>query len=162
MKEINGTVIIAGDDVTTDMICPEKYRNGKKTDITRHVFADHPQLSPKSVNGATVIVAGERFGLGPDPENTARALLTAGVKCVIARSFPREFFRPALNVGLPLLTADLSKRVSAGDEVTVNLKKGVIVNGGDELSVGKYPERVLRIIQHGGLYNALRKELGKD
>jgi 3-isopropylmalate/(R)-2-methylmalate dehydratase small subunit len=162
MKDINGTAVLTGDNVTTDMICPAQYRNGKKADLTKHVFKNHPGLSPKDLNGDTVLVAGDRFGAGSDPEAAARVLLACGVRCVIARSFPRDFFRPALNAGLPLITADLSKRIHAGDAVSVNLKKGIVSNGSEELSVGRYPERVLRIIQHGGLYRAVRKELGKD
>ncbi len=162
MKEITGKAIITGDNITTDQICPARYRNGKKAEMVKNLFKDHANLPTGKLNGASVLVAGDGFGEGEDPEGAARALLAGGVSCVVARSFPREFFRPAINEGLALIVADLSGRTKSGEELTINLKKGTVTNGSYEMPVGKYAERVVRIIEHGGLVNALRKELGKE
>lgn len=162
MKDITGTVVVAGDDITTEMICPAKHRAGKRTEIAKHLLKDLPEFSGKKLPDSSIIVAGNRFGLGDDAENTARALLAGGVRCIIARSFPREFFRPAINAGLPLITADLSGHFDGGEQICVNLRRGVIIVDGGEIEVGKYGERVARIVESGGLINSVRKELGKD
>lgn len=161
MKEITGTVVTAGDNITTDHICPAKYRRGKQADLAKDLFKDHPELSAKKLPAEMIIVAGSEFGDGADPELAAAALLAGGVRCVIARSFPRRFFRPAINAGLALVTADLRERFADGDQICVNLRRGVILCGGEEIRIGKYDERVARIVENGGLLNAVRRELGK-
>lgn len=162
MKEITGIVIVTGDHTTTDMICPAKFRSGKRSEIVKNLFKDCPSLSSKKLPDASILVAGDDFGAGEEPDLAAKALLAGGVRCVIARSFPREFFRPAINAGLALITADLLGHFSGGEQICVSLRKGTITTNAGEIPVGRYAERVARIIDHGGLINAVRKELGKD
>ena len=144
------------------MICPAKHRAGKRTEIAKHLLKDLPEFSGKKLPDGTIIVAGDRFGLGDDADSTARALLAGGVRCVIARSFPRDFFRPAINAGLPLIIADLSGHFDGGEQICINLRRGVVIIDGNEIEVGKYAERVARIVECGGLINSVRKELGKE
>ena len=81
---------------------------------------------------------------------------------MIARSFGRRFYREAINTGLALFTADLIGKVSDGDEVSFDLRKGTVVAGGEVVQAERYPERLARVIEHGGLVIAVKKELGKE
>ncbi|HOD65857.1 MAG TPA: 3-isopropylmalate dehydratase [candidate division Zixibacteria bacterium] len=162
MREITGTVVVAGDNITTDHICPAPCRGGKRADIVKSIFRECPALADKKLPAEAILIAGDSFGGGPEPALAASALLAAGVRCVIARSFPREFFRPAVNAGLALVTADLRGQLSEGDRISVNLRKGTVLRGEQEFPFGKYAERVARIVEQGGLVSAVRKELGKE
>ena len=55
-------------------------------------------------------MAGENFGCGSSREHAPLAIKGAGIKCVIAKSFARIFFRNSINIGLPMLEcADAEK-----------------------------------------------------
>lgn len=120
---IKGRVWIFGDDVDTDVIIPGKYL--RTTDM--QVFADHamegidPDFSTKVQKG-DIIVAGNNFGCGSSREQAPLALKHAGVACVVAKTFARIFFRNAINVGLPLMEADVT--CNEGDMIEVDLANG--------------------------------------
>jgi methanogen homoaconitase small subunit len=117
---IKGKAWIYGSDIDTDVIIPGKYLRTKDM----QVFADHamegidPEFS-KKVQKGDIIVAADNFGCGSSREQAALALKYAGVGCVVARSFGRIFFRNAINVGLPLMEADVE--CNEGDEVEIDL-----------------------------------------
>lgn len=46
-----------------------------------------------------IMVAGKNFGCGSSREHAPLALKTAGVSCVIAKSFARIFYRNSINIG---------------------------------------------------------------
>ena len=93
------------------------------------VFAAHamegidPEFA-KKVKQGDIIVAGTNFGCGSSREQAPLALKYAGVSCVIAKSFARIFFRNAINVGLPLMEADVECQDVC--EVRVDLLKGEV------------------------------------
>ena len=117
---IRGKAWIFGDDVDTDVIIPGKYLRTKDTKL----WADHvmegldPQFASRVQKG-DVIVAGRNFGSGSSREQAPRALKEAGVAAVVAKSFARIFYRNAINVGLPLVEADVA--CQEGDLVEVDL-----------------------------------------
>jgi len=80
----------------------------------------HPSKSPGGVpfrpGEYDIIVAGENFGCGSSREVAPVALIHAGVKVIIARSFARIFYRNAVNCGL-LLSGNpaLGEGASTGD-----------------------------------------------
>ena len=82
------------------------------------------------------------------------ALKAKGIRCVIAKSFARIFFRNAFNVGLPLVESpEAAETIEQGHRIAVDLKKGEI----RDLSTGRVyrfesiPEHMMRILEHGGL-----------
>jgi 3-isopropylmalate dehydratase small subunit len=105
-RAIRGPVFVVGDDVNTDEIIPARYC--ATTDVEslgRYALEDlHPTKSPGGVpfrpGDYTVILAGENFGCGSSREVAPVALIHAGVRVVIARSFARIFYRNAVNCGL--------------------------------------------------------------
>ena len=104
------------------------------------------------------IVAGKNFGLGSSREHAALIIKMAGVSAIVAKSAARIFFRNAINVGLPVLVCD-SDKIEDGDELEVDLKGGKVknVSTGVELTSGKFPEVMLKIIDEGGLIPYIKK-----
>lgn len=154
---IKGRAWIFGDDVDTDVIIPGKYL--RTTDM--QVFADHamegidPGFSRK-ISPGDIIVAGNNFGCGSSREQAPLALKHAGVGCVVARSFGRIFFRNSINVGLPLMEADVTCK--EGDEVEVNLLEGTVRVNDSVYSGHKLPDFLLEILTDGGLVEHRKKQ----
>jgi len=118
-----------GHNVDTDQIIPAEYlTTGDAKKLATHAFAKvRPEFS-KEVKEGDIIVAGENFGCGSSREHAPRALLGAGISCVIARSFARIFFRNSINIGLHLIEADVFDRIEEGDEIELSFEDGVIRN----------------------------------
>ncbi|HET8688987.1 MAG TPA: homoaconitase small subunit [Methanosarcina sp.] len=158
---IKGRAWKFGDDIDTDVIIPGKYLRTKDM----QVFADHamegidPEFA-KKVKPGDIIVAGSNFGCGSSREQAPLALKYAGIACVVAKSFARIFFRNAINVGLPLMEADIECK--EGDEIRVDLLKGeVTVPGTGTFNGNKLPDFLLQILADGGLV-AHRKKIQSE
>ena len=72
------------------------------------------------VQKGDVIVAGRNFGSGSSREQAPRALKEAGVAAVVAQSFARIFYRNAINVGLPLIEANVRCKKATWWKWTLN------------------------------------------
>jgi methanogen homoaconitase small subunit len=157
---IEGRAWVFGKNIDTDVIIPGKYL--RTTDM--QVFADHamegidPEFSSKVQKG-DVIVAGNNFGCGSSREQAPLALKHAGVACVVAKSFARIFFRNAINVGLPVMEADVE--CSEGDIVKIDLKNGSVEVNNKTFKGNKLPDFLLEILTDGGLV-AHRRKLQKQ
>jgi methanogen homoaconitase small subunit len=154
---IVGRVWKFGNDIDTDVIIPGKYLRTKDM----QVFAAHamegidPEFA-KKVSLGDIIVAGTNFGCGSSREQAPLALKHAGVACIVAKSFARIFFRNAINIGLPLLEADVD--CEEGDEVEIDLLKGEIrVIGNGTFKGNRLPDFLLEILTAGGLVAHRRK-----
>ncbi len=150
---IRGRVWKLGDDVTTDHIIPGrlKYKVRTLEDMKGYVFYDVIPDFSKEVRYGDIIVAGKNFGYGSSREHAARLLKLVGVGAVVAKSFARIFFRNAVNVGLPVIEARIE--AEQGDELEINLEKGLIKNltRGEEYRFPPYPEIIMEIIEAGGI-----------
>lgn len=156
---IKGRAWIFGDDVDTDVIIPGKYLRTKDT----RLWAEHAMegLDPNfaaQVQKGDVIVAGKNFGSGSSREQAAHALKGAGVAVVVARSFARIFYRNAINVGLPLIEADVE--CSQGEAVAVDLARGTVQVGDRTFQGTCLPDFLMEILSDGGLVKHRRKQKG--
>jgi 3-isopropylmalate/(R)-2-methylmalate dehydratase small subunit len=147
--------------VDTDQILPAEYlTTGDAKKLAAHAFSKvRPEFS-KEVREGDVIVAAENFGCGSSREHAPRALLGAGVRCVIAKSFARIFFRNSINIGLPLIEADVFDRIEEGDEIEVRFDDGIIKNltKNEEYQFHPLPEFMQRLLESGGLINYIKKQ----
>jgi methanogen homoaconitase small subunit len=150
-NSIIGRVWKFGDRIDTDLIIPGKYLRTREM----HIFAAHamegidPEFA-KKVKPGDIIVAGTNFGYGSSREQAPLALKHAGVACIIAKSFARIFFRNAINIGLPLLEADVD--CQEGDIIRVDLLKGEVVVPEKGIFKGnKLPDFLLEVLTDGGL-----------
>jgi methanogen homoaconitase small subunit len=157
LSMIKGKAWIFGDDVDTDVIIPGKYLRTKDMSLwAEHVMEGlDPQFASR-VRKGDVIVAGRNFGSGSSREQAPRALKEAGVAAVVARSFARIFYRNAINVGLPLVEAEVEAK--AGDDVEVDLLSGTVRVEGRVFRGTRLPDFLLEILQDGGLVAHRRKQ----
>jgi len=148
--KLKGKVWKYGDNVDTDVIIPGKYL---RTPNFR-TFGEHAMegIDPsfKPVAG-DIIVAGKNFGCGSSREQAPLALKYAGVSCVVAKSFARIFFRNAINVGLPIVEANIADAVRKGDVIEVDLEAGKVIAGGQEYDSTRLPGFLQEILNAGGL-----------
>ena len=162
---IKGRAWKYGDDVNTDVIFPGRYTYARMEpeEMAKHALEDLDPNFAKEVRPGDVIVAGKNFGCGSSREQAATCLVAAGVGAVVAKSFARIFFRNAINNGLPVL--EIPEAVAAiqpGDEVEIDLERGVLIHKGVEYRFPPLPETVLEILQDGGLIPHLKKALAKE
>jgi methanogen homoaconitase small subunit len=157
---IKGQAWIFGDDVDTDVIIPGKYLRTKDlTLLASHVMEGlNPNFSSQVKKG-DLIVAGRNFGCGSSREQAPLALKEAGISAVVAKSFARIFYRNAINIGLPLIEADVS--CSQGDVIEVDLALGIVRYGDFVVQGTRLPDFLLEILQDGGLVAHRRKEKQK-
>lgn len=162
---MKGKVWKFGDDIDTDIIIPGRYLILRGEDeLAEHAMEGLDPEFPKKVNKGDVIVAGKNFGCGSSREHAPVALKGAGISVVVAESFARIFYRNAINVGLPLLEAkDISKKVSEGDEVDIDMDKGILkdLNTSEEFEVKGLPEFMLEILNRGGLIPYLKENISQ-
>ncbi|NQE45689.1 Isopropylmalate/citramalate isomerase small subunit [ANME-1 cluster archaeon GoMg2] len=150
-----------GDNVDTDQIIPAEYlTTGDAKQLAAHAFAKvRPEFS-EEVKEGDVIVAADNFGCGSSREHAPRALIGAGICCVVAKSFARIFFRNSINIGLPLVEADVFGRIEEVDEIEVNFDKGVIINltKKEEYKFEPLPEFMQKLLDSGGLIPYIKKQ----
>jgi len=156
-------VLTVGNDVNTDLIIPGKYLTILDSDeLAKHAMEGlDPEFAAKAKEGV-IIAAGRNFGCGSSREQAPIALKYAGVKCILAESFARIFYRNAINIGLPVLeSADVLSRVTSGDQLLIDLADGKIVNlsKNESFQALKLPDFVLEIIEDGGLIEHLKKRM---
>ena len=90
-------------------------------DFIAYLTKDIAQRFLKKVKPGDIIVARTNFGFGFSREQDPLSLKYPGVACVIAKSFARNFFRYAINVGLSILEADVE--CEEGDEIKLICSK---------------------------------------
>ena len=159
MSEIRGKVWNFGDNIDTDVIIPGRYlRTFNPKDLALHVLEGERADFTKNVQQGDVILAGENFGCGSSREQAPVAIKAAGVEAIIAKSFARIFYRNAINIGLPVVVADIE--ADDGDIVSVDLEKGIIVNEtkNTEVEFQAFKEFMINILSDGGLVKHYLKE----
>ena len=161
-----GTVFKYGDNVDTDVIIPARYLNiADPAELATHAMEDIDADFVKNMKPGDIIVATKNFGCGSSREHAPRVIKDNGVACVIASSFARIFYRNAINIGLPILEcAEAAEAIEAGDEVAVDFSTGVIedLTTGATFQAPPFPEFIQNIIDHDGLFNALKARAQTD
>ncbi|MEM4389052.1 MAG: 3-isopropylmalate dehydratase small subunit [Candidatus Micrarchaeia archaeon] len=156
--KIEGRTYHCRDNIDTDVIIPAKYL--AETDpaaLAAHAMEGlDPDFNKKPHD---IIVAGKNFGSGSSREHAPIALKAAGVKCIVAKSFARIFYRNAINIGLPVVICKDAGKI--GDRATIHLDTGEIILPGEILHFPPYSEVVREILFDGGLIPHLKKKLGK-
>ena len=161
----SGTAVKFGNNVDTDVILPGKYLIlTNPMDLAKHALEGLDPAFPEKAKKGVIVVGGKNFGCGSSREQAPLALKYSGVKCVVAESFARIFFRNSINIGLPVVEcAGVSAAVETGDEISVDLDKGEVrnVSKGKTLKGTKLPAFILEILADGGLIENLQKKMRK-
>ena len=139
------------DNVDTDVIIPARYLNSfDAKELASHAMVDIDPTFASTVEKGDIIVAGQNFGCGSSREHAPLCLKTAGVKCVIAKSFARIFYRNSINIGFPIMECEeAADKIEKGDEV------GVITNKtkNETYQSQPFPEFLQKMIDADGLVN---------
>ncbi|MCD8198758.1 MAG: 3-isopropylmalate dehydratase small subunit [Phascolarctobacterium sp.] len=152
------------DHVDTDVIIPARYLNiADFNELAEHAMEDSKENLEinfaANVQPGDYIVAGKNFGCGSSREHAPIVIKVKGIKCIIADSFARIFYRNAINIGLPVLEigSDVEK-IEAGDEIDVDMAKGEIkiLNKGIIINTKPLPEFIQKISDCGGLINYIK------
>lgn len=150
-----GNVFKYRDNVDTDVILPARYLAlYREEDLAAHCMEDLDDHFVAQVQPGDFIVAGENFGCGSSREHAPIAIKASGVRCVIAASFARIFYRNSINIGLPILESrEAAAEIQVGDQLDVDLASGMIrnVTQGRQYQAGGFPAFLQDMIDAGGL-----------
>jgi len=134
-ETFTGKVWVLGDDIDTDIIIPTEY---------------------------LALKTGKNFGCGSSREQAPEIIKALGIRCVIARSFARIFFRNSINNGLLLIeNPDLRDVVTEGEKIEVTVGEKVVCDG-KEYPIASLPQNLMDIINAGGLVKAMRQLNGLE
>jgi 3-isopropylmalate/(R)-2-methylmalate dehydratase small subunit len=149
-----------GDGISTDHIIPGRYAHLRSNlpELAKHVLEDADVNFASKVKEGDFVVGGNNFGLGSSREHAPLVIKMAGVSAILAKSVARIFFRNAINLGLPVLICDTDK-INDGDELEVDLAAGKVkdLTSGVELTFGKIPDVMLKILDEGGVIPYIQK-----
>lgn len=154
MSILKGQAFCLGDEVNTDINCSSKYAPGKNNEAISKVAFD--ALSPGFAarlqsSGGGIIVAGENFGINSSREQAVAILHLMKVRCILAPSFGRQFFRNAINNGLAILECD-THSIKDSDHLEIDLSKGLVkIHQTATIQGTTLPKEILQIISMGGL-----------
>ncbi len=151
-------------NINTDLIIPARYLNNSDPQhLGSHCMEDLDRdfKQKKEDLNATIIVADSNFGSGSSREQAPIALKTAGIKCIIAPSYARIFYRNAINIGLPIIEFQDISMINTGDELEIDFNEGNLKNitNASEFKINKMPQFLQEIISIGGLVNYAKKRI---
>jgi 3-isopropylmalate/(R)-2-methylmalate dehydratase small subunit len=156
MNPVRGKAWTFGDDISTDLIFPNKYKQAAQTDpqkMAEFAMVGADPDFPKKISIGDLIAARKNFGCGSSREQAPTAIKYAGISAVIAKSYGRIFYRNAINIGLPPLICADADKIGAEDVIAVNFAEGTIYNETrkETYTFTPFPEFLNRILQAGGL-----------
>lgn len=162
-EKFSGKVWVLGDDIDTDIIIPTEYLALKTVeDMKPYAFSPLRSELAGQIKSGDIIVAGKNFGCGSSREQAPEVIKALGIKCVIAKSYARIFFRNSINNGLLLIeNADLHDEVTEGDTIDVEVNAQITHNG-KAYPIASLPDNLVDILNAGGLVKAMRKLNGLD
>jgi len=155
---IHGMVWRFGNHVDTDQIIPaERLTSDNNDRLGTFVFEKIRPGMASSIGKGDIIVAGRNFGCGSSREHAPRALLQAGVGCIVAESYARIFYRNSINVGL--LPVECEIVADEGDKLSIDFIRGKIANetNGKEWQFAIFPAFVQELIEKGGLMAKIKE-----
>ena len=125
-------VRIRGDDIDTDVLYPGPYLDIEDPELMKdHLFEGLDPALRERLGGDTALVVDANFGSGSSREHVPRAMQAWGVKCVIARSFARIFYRNCINLGLlALALPEISEAAEDDQLISIDLERRTAVLGG--------------------------------
>lgn len=146
-------VVIAGDNVDTDVMYPGEYLNIEDPDEMKpYLFEGFDPALRDQLQEDAIIVAGWNFGIGSSREHVPLAMKAWRVRCVLGKSFARIFRRNCINLGLPLLACPGAADVArAGSEIRIDADRGEIFVDGQAFQAEPVPGFVRELQDAGGL-----------
>lgn len=147
-------------NIDTDVIIPARYLNtSNPKELVKYCMIDIDKNFAQTVEMGDIIIGGENFGCGSSREHAPIVIKESGIKCIIAKSFARIFYRNSINVGLPIIeSSEAVDDIDIIDSIEIDFKLGIIKNitKNKEYQINKFPEFIQNIINKNGLLNSLK------
>ena len=163
---VTGKVYKYGDNVDTDVIIPARYLNAPSPEeLAKHCMEDIDPAFAGKVALGDIMVGGANFGCGSSREHAPIAIRACGVRCVIAASFARIFYRNAINIGFPILECpEAAAAIQSGDTVSVDFATGEIHDDttGEVFQAAAFPAFIEKIVEHNGLLPYLKARMDAE
>ena len=160
---VSGKVFKYGDNVDTDVIIPARYLNAPSPEeLAKHCMEDIDASFATTVKPGDIMVGGANFGCGSSREHAPISIRACGVRCVIAASFARIFYRNAINIGFPILECpEAAAAISNGDTMSVDFATGKIIDAttGETFQAVALPPFIEKIVEHNGLLPYLKARM---
>ena len=160
---VSGKVFKYGDNVDTDVIIPARYLNAPSPEeLAKHCMEDIDDSFATTVKPGDIMVGGANFGCGSSREHAPISIRACGVRCVIAASFARIFYRNAINIGFPILECpEAAAAIQNSDTVSVDFATGRIVDEttGETFQAVALPPFIEKIVEHNGLLPYLKARM---
>jgi 3-isopropylmalate/(R)-2-methylmalate dehydratase small subunit len=112
--------------------------------------------APEPDNEGTILVF-RNIEFSESFEEQVNGLRQRGITGIIAADFAREFYRSAINVGLPTIKANISDNIEDGDDLEIDLTKGKITFPGGTVNFSAVSEIIAGILNNGGLMPYIKK-----
>jgi len=161
--QFTGNVWKFGSNIDTDVIIPARYLTRHDPEsLARHCMEGvDPEFSGKCKEG-DILVADWNFGCGSSREHAPIALAGAGIRCVVAKSFARIFYRNGFNMGLPLLEVPeaVVDSIQQGDRLEVDIARGILINHTRmaRFTLAPIPAFMMDLLAAGGLIPYVRQK----
>ena len=159
VDEIKGRARLLGAEINTDINCSSKYLPGRDNAyIALHAYENVAPGFAARLKAGDVIVAGRNFGINSSREQAVHIMKLMGVAAIVAPSFGRQFFRNAINNGLPVVECDIAG-IADGDAIAIDLSRGNLAVEARNINraVAALPPALQRILAEGGLIAFLQK-----
>ncbi len=164
-REKQGRAWVFGDDINTDYIISSRRKRDTLDPIAlaKFMMEDIRPGFGLQVNPGDFLVGGRNFGCGSAMEVATSAIIGAGVRAVIAKSFARTFFRNGINGGLLLIETDTGS-IRDGDMLLLDLDGESVVlrhvTRGEEYYGTGMSHFLESIVESGGLIPYLSENGG--
>lgn len=159
--KVEGFVHVFGDNVDTDVMIAGRFLSlSDPAEMAKHMFEDSDPGFRGRVKPGDVIVAGTNFGFGSGREHAPLGLKALGIRCIIASSFARTFYRMCVDLGLPILTSpEAHAAAKSGQPIRVDVASGVIELAGRTIQAEPLPEFLLNVLEQDGMVNWVKQEV---
>lgn len=152
-------VRIRGENIDTDVLYPGPFLNIEDPELMKEYLFEglDPSLRGR-LGGDTALVVDSNFGSGSSREHVPRAMKASGVRCVVARSFARIFYRNCINLGLLAVAAPWVVDLVVDDEpIVIDLDAKVAEVQGQIVPLSGLHPFILEAIDAGGFVEWARQ-----
>ena len=156
-----GRVWKFGDDVDTDQIIPARYLvTTDETELAKHCLEIADAGFSQRAQPGDIVVGGRNFGCGSSREHAPISIKGLGIRCIVAKSFARIFYRNTFNIGMCAIECpELVDAVQPGQTITVAPEEGVIKLNGQVFRAQPLPPFMQQLVELGGLMPWVHKKI---
>jgi 3-isopropylmalate/(R)-2-methylmalate dehydratase small subunit len=153
-------VVIAGDDIDTDVLYPGTFLNITDVEqMTHHLFEGLDPALRSRLGGDTALVVGSNFGCGSSREHVPQAMGASGIRFLVGAGFARIFYRNCINLGLPAVVSEAAVTAATDDStIELDLDAGSVVVDGTRFALTPVPPFMREIFAAGGLIPWMRTQ----